>query len=56
MTRKPEPPGSFKAHKMAENSVFFDRIVPVAFIVLLVIMALLILFALGIAFGVVPWL
>ncbi|GEM_PF-6733097 len=57
MSDKPESDHfQFKAHKMPEKSVLFDRVIPATFIVLAVIMALLVLFALGVLLGVIPWL
>lgn len=45
-----------KPHKMPEGSMFYDRIVPALFIALGVVMILLILFAVGVLTGLVPWL
>ena len=47
---------SFKAHKMPERSTFYDRVVPVLFVALGIVMLLLILFALGVLSGVIQWL
>jgi hypothetical protein len=45
----------FKAHKMPERSTFFDRVVPILFVVLGVVMLLLIVFALGVLSGAIQW-
>lgn len=52
---KKATPQGIKAHKMPDQSVFYDKIMPIAFIVLAVTMALLILFAIGVLTGIVPW-
>lgn len=57
MSTEQEPePGKLKAHKMPEQSVFYDKVLPALFIGLAVIMGVLILFAIGVLTGVVPWL
>jgi hypothetical protein len=50
-----KPSDSLKPHKMPDKSVFYDKIVPALFIILAVVMALLILFAIGVLTGLVPW-
>lgn len=56
MPDEPQPGRpDFKAHKMPERSTFFDRVVPILFVVLGVAMLLLIVFALGVLSGVVQW-
>lgn len=52
---KPRRDDGIKAHKMPEKSVFFDRVVPVLLVVLAIVMALMILFALGVLTGIVSW-
>jgi hypothetical protein len=52
--KKPRP-DSLKPHKMPDKSVFYDKIMPALFIILAVVMALLILFAIGVLTGLVPW-
>ena len=47
--------GNVKAHKMPDKSVFYDRVAPVLFIALGVIMAALVVFAIGVLTGIVPW-
>jgi hypothetical protein len=44
-----------KAHKMPENSLFYDKILPILFVCLGIMMALLVLFAVGVITGVIPW-
>lgn len=53
--RSPHDRRTFKAHRIPERSLFYQRIMPAMFIVLVVIMAGLILFALGVLLGLVPW-
>lgn len=43
------------SNRMPENSTFFERVVPILLIVLAVVMASLILFALGVLIGLVPF-
>lgn len=52
---KKSNPQGVKAHKMPDQSVFYDKIMPIAFIALAVIMSLLVLFAIGVLTGIVPW-
>ena len=52
----PSGRSDFKAHKMPERSTFYDRIVPVLFVALGIVMLLLIVFALGVLSGVIQWL
>lgn len=54
MPAEPKRP-NFKAHKMPDKSVFYDRVVPVLFVALGLIMLLLIVFALGVLTGLIPW-
>ncbi len=42
-------------HRMPDNSVFFDRVVPVLFIILAVVMIVLIALAIGVLTGTVSW-
>lgn len=44
-----------KSHKMPDHSVLFDRIIPILFVLLAVVMVLLLAFAAGVLLGVVPW-
>jgi hypothetical protein len=46
---------SLKPHKMPENSVFYEKVLPVLFVGLAVVMVLLIAFAVGVLTGIVPW-
>ncbi len=56
MTDKPEPQNDeVKNHKMPEDSVFFERIVPILFIMLAVVMIVLIVLAIGVLTGAVSW-
>ena len=52
----PSGRSDFKVHKMPERSTFYDRIVPVLFVALGIVMLLLIVFALGVLSGVIQWL
>jgi hypothetical protein len=46
---------SIKTHKMPQGSLFYDTIIPGLFILLGVVTVILIVYALGILVGVVPW-
>lgn len=50
-----QKPNEVKAHKMPEQSVFFDRLVPIVMILLAVIMVGLIVFSLGVLTGLIRW-
>lgn len=45
----------FKTHRMPEQSVFYDHLVPAMLILCAVMTAALILFALGVLTGIVVW-
>ena len=47
---------SVKTHKMPEQSVLYDRLVPVLFVVLGIITLALIVFSLGVLTGLIHWL
>lgn len=49
------PDQRYWPHKITEDSTLYDRIIPVLFVVLVVITVALIVFALGIVAGVIPW-
>ena len=56
MASTPQPKRlNLKPHKMPDRSLFFDKIVPIMFIVLSVITVLLIAFAIGVISGVIAW-
>jgi hypothetical protein len=40
---------------MPEQSVFYDRVLPILFVALGIVMVGLILFALGVLTGLIPW-
>lgn len=44
-----------KPHRMPGKSVFYDRLIPALLILLAVVMALLVLFAVGVLTGIVHW-
>ncbi len=44
-----------KPHKITDDSTFYDRLIPILFVVLIVITVALIAFALGVVTGVIPW-
>jgi hypothetical protein len=48
-------PQGFKTPKMPENSLFYDKVLPVALAVLGVITVALVLFAVGVLTGVIAW-
>ncbi len=50
---KPEKAGPRATSHMPEDSVFFEKIVPVLLIVMGVLMAVLVLFAAGVLLGIV---
>ena len=52
---KPSNPANTQTHKMPDDSTFYDKVIPALFIGLTVIMTLLILFAIGVLTGLVPW-
>jgi hypothetical protein len=54
-TEKKPTLADLKTHKMPEQSVFYDKVLPALFIGLAVIMGVLILFAIGVLTGIVPW-
>ena len=45
----------FKAHRMPDKSTLFNRLIPVLFVVLGIVMLALILFAIGVVTGVIHW-
>lgn len=56
MSSADDPKGSgLKAHKIPERSVFYDRVLPALLIALAVLTVVLVLFAIGVLAGVVPW-
>lgn len=48
-------PHGIKAHKMPNNSLFYDKVLPILFLGLGIVMVLLILFAAGVLSGVIAW-
>lgn len=44
-----------KPHKITDDSTFYDRLIPILFVVLAVITVVLIGIALGVVTGVIPW-
>jgi hypothetical protein len=42
-------------HKMPEHSLLYDRVIPVALVIMGVVMLLLIAFAIGVLTGLIHW-
>ena len=52
---RPEEPAERPSNRMPDNSAFFDRVIPILLITLSVVMAGLIIFALGVLLGFIPF-
>lgn len=50
-----KPKRGLKSPRMPERSVFYDRIVPLVLAILGMVMVGLIVFALGVLSGLIPW-
>ncbi len=56
MPDKPKQSRGLKpSSRMPEDSVFYDKVLPVLFVILGVIMLVLIAFAVGVLAGIIPW-
>ncbi len=55
MGKPHKPKRGLKSPRMPEQSIFYDRIVPLMLIVLGVVMVGLIVFAAGVLAGLIPW-
>jgi hypothetical protein len=55
MTENKTADSGLKAHKMPQNSMFYDKVIPILFIVLGVVTVGLIVFALAVLTGIVRW-
>ncbi len=44
-----------KSHKISDKSLLFNRVIPILFVILAVVMGLLIVFAVGVLTGIVSW-
>ena len=48
-------PHGIKAHRMPDNSLFYDKFLPILFLGLGIVMVVLVLFAAGVLAGVISW-
>lgn len=55
MAEPRKPRQGLKSPRMPEQSVFYDRIVPLMLVILGVVMVGLIVFAAGVLTGLIPW-